>query len=66
MKPTRKTQPFRVGPRMPGASLTAMSRGKTFGGANPQDAQRAAFLVSAGKRRGRAARKPRVPRKPRG
>lgn len=66
MKPTRKTQPFRVGPRMPGASLTAMTRGRTFGGMNSQDAKRAAFLVDAGKRKGRAVRKPRVHRKPRG
>lgn len=66
MKPTRRTQPYRVGPRSPGASLTAMTRGKAFGGMNPQDIKRAAYLVDAGKRKGRAARKPRVHRKPRG
>lgn len=65
MKPTRRSQPYRVGARSPGAALTAMTKGRTAGGLNPKDAERAAFLTNAG-RSARAGRKPRVHRKPRG
>jgi len=63
MKPTRMTQPYRAGARMPGAALLAMAKGTTAGGANPKDAERAAFMVDAAKKA--SGRKHRVHRKPR-
>lgn len=41
MKPTRKTQPHRKGPRRPTIALTNMKRGRTVFGQNPMDAKRA-------------------------
>ena len=67
MKPTRKTQPYRQGPRSPGQALNAMTRGRTAGGMNPADVKRAGFLIAAGKQAqsGRVARPKRAPRPPR-
>ena len=65
MKPTRTTQPYRKGARHPGAALTAMLRGRTMGGWNPKDTERAQFLVRAGGRRKRPARPQRPARPPR-
>lgn len=49
-------QPYRKGPRMPGAALSAMLRGKPYYLPNPQDAKRK--MVKATHRRRR--RPPRV------
>ena len=57
MKPTRQTQPYRQGARHPGPALNAMLRGRTFGGWNPKDVERAAFLR-------RAAVRPKRPTRP--
>lgn len=63
MQPTRRTQPYRQGPRQPGAALDAMLRGSGVAGWNPIDTHRAGFLIAAGKRReGRPGRPPRPPR----
>lgn len=51
-------QPYRQGPREPGAALTNMLRGRTLYGYNPKDAERGAALR-------RAARKARPDRPPR-
>jgi hypothetical protein len=65
VKPTRSTQPYRSGPRQPGAALTAMLKGRTAGGQNPADTTRAAALIAAGKRTKRPARPVRPQRPPR-
>lgn len=57
MKSTRQTQPYRKGARVPGPALTAMLRGRTTGGWNPIDSQRAMFLT--GERR-----RPKRPQRP--
>jgi hypothetical protein len=63
VKSTRATQPYRQGPRMPGAALNAMLKGHTAGGYNPADAKRAGYLIAAGKKMaGRPSRKPRTQR----
>jgi hypothetical protein len=64
VKPTRLTQPYRLGSinRHPGAALTAMTKGRTLSGFNPQDIRRAAFLMGAGKQASRMKRPPRTPR----
>lgn len=61
MKPTRATQPYRRGARMPGAALTAMLRGRSGAGWNPMDAQRDAQSLKL--LTGRPKRPPR-PRRP--
>jgi hypothetical protein len=43
MKPTRKTQPYRKGPRTPGIVLTNMKRGRTLFGQHPSDGARKAM-----------------------
>jgi hypothetical protein len=48
---TRRSQPFRQGPRVPGVALDAMKRGRSASGSNPQDAVRA-FMSAAHGRRG--------------
>lgn len=54
---SRRQQPYRKGARNPGPALTAMTRGRTFSGFNPQDAQRnVQRLVKAGKGQQRGAR----------
>jgi hypothetical protein len=40
MVPSRRTQPFRKGPRAPSIVLTNMKRGRTVFGHNPMDAKR--------------------------
>jgi hypothetical protein len=61
VKSTRATQPYRQGPRMPGAALNAMLKGRTAGGYNPADAKRAGYLIAAGKKMaGRPSRKSRT------
>jgi hypothetical protein len=40
VKPTRATQPYRRGARVPGPALTAMLKGRTAASYNPQDAVR--------------------------
>lgn len=40
MKSTRRTQPYRKGARQPGATLTAMRRGRSLYGTNPMDNHR--------------------------
>lgn len=65
IQPTRRTQPYRVGPRMPGPALDAMLKGRTAHGMNVADVKRAGFLVDAAKRangRKRPARPQRPPR----
>jgi hypothetical protein len=63
---TRRTQPYRKGAREPGAALQAMTRGRTMGGYNPQDAARnVQRLMNAGKARKAAERTARPPRPPR-
>lgn len=68
MKANRGTQPYRKGPRAPGAALVAMLRGRTAGGFNSADTTRAAQAIKrAGERQhnARAARGSRPPRAPR-
>lgn len=40
MRSTRRTQPYRRGPRQPGLALSAMLRGATLHSYNPMDVQR--------------------------
>lgn len=62
MRPTRATQPYRKGPRQPGAALTAMLRGRTAGGHNPADVSRVAMLMRAkGKTKRRRPQRPERP-----
>jgi len=68
VRATRLTQPYRRGTRNPSPALTAMTRGRTFAGTNPQDLQRSVQrLMRAGKAKPhhRPARPPRPPRPPR-
>lgn len=61
---TRMTQPYRRGSsgRNPGAALTAMLKGRTAGGYNPQDQVRAnAKLLTRG---AKAKRRPDRPDRP--
>ena len=55
---SRRTQPYRRGARtrVPGGALSAMTRGRDFGGKNPQDVQRARQKAHRrrGRRRGRS------------
>jgi hypothetical protein len=51
MKPTRLTQPYRKGPRVPGQALTAMLKGRAANGTNPADVKRAGYLMAAGRRK---------------
>jgi len=37
---SRRTQPYRKGPRQPGQALTAMLKGRTASGFNPKDIER--------------------------
>lgn len=63
-----QAQPYRAGKgREPGAALTAMLKGRTAGGHNPQDiVRRTQVLMRASKKRtGRPARPKRPPRPPR-
>jgi hypothetical protein len=68
---SRLTQPYRKGARNPGPALTAMTRGRSFGGGNPKDLERSVQrLISAGMgktsaRPARPARPPRPQRPPR-
>jgi hypothetical protein len=39
MQASRLTQPYRRGTRNPSPALTAMTRGRTFAGTNPQQAK---------------------------
>jgi hypothetical protein len=61
VKPTRLTQPYRKGARVPGQALTAMLKGRAANGTNPADVKRAGYLMAAGRRK-RATRPPRPPR----
>jgi hypothetical protein len=64
MQASRLVQPYRRGTRNPSPALTAMTRGRTFAGTNPQDLTRAVQkLVREGKRKG--PRPPRPARPPR-
>jgi cobalamin biosynthesis protein CobD/CbiB len=54
---TRRSQPFRQGPRVPGVALDAMKRGRSASGSNPQDAVRA-FMSAARKRTSEASGAP--------
>lgn len=52
MRPSRTTQPFRAIPgREPGPVLSAMTRGRTLHGHNPQDLERATMLLAVARRR---------------
>ena len=51
MRPTRRTQPYRKGPRAPSPALTNMQRGKTLHGQNPQDVPRLASKKAAARKR---------------
>lgn len=53
VKPSRRTQPYRKGARMPGEALAAMTRGRQAGILNPADQRRALERMLAGMRRGR-------------
>jgi hypothetical protein len=67
MRATRHTQPYRKGNRTPTMALTAMLRGRTAGGWNPQDITRMAQKLSNASpaRSQRPARPPRPQRPPR-
>lgn len=53
MRPSRRTQPYRKsGARAPSATLSAMQKGRTAAGHNPQDIKRLA-VKRAGQRRRR-------------
>jgi hypothetical protein len=63
---SRRAQPYRKGNplRVPGAALTAMTRGRSASGWNPKDLERNMQMLSkASKRPGRPARPPR-PKRP--
>lgn len=65
---SRRTQPYRKGPRQPGAALNAMLKGRTASGHNPKDLERnVQRLVREGKRKrpARPARPERPQRPPR-
>jgi hypothetical protein len=62
VKPSRRTQPYRAGARHPGGALTAMTRGRTFGGYNPKDLERRVAMLTRKRRDKRGPRQPRVPR----
>lgn len=52
---TRLVQPYRKGARNPSPALTAMTRGRSFSGNNPQDLTRAVQrMMRAAKQGGRA------------
>lgn len=58
MRSTRRSQPYRKGHalRRHGRALSAMTRGRTLYGKNPQDARRL-FKKRAGRRRRKSVRK---------
>jgi hypothetical protein len=57
VKATRLTQPYRRGTRNPGPALTAMTKGRTYAGTNPQDLTRSVQkLIRAGGGRGTGPR----------
>ena len=64
MKPSRTTQPYRQGPRVPTMALQAMRKGRTAGGFNMADIWRDAQKLgrAKGKSTARPARPPRPPR----
>jgi len=51
MRPTRRTQPYRKGPRPPSPQLKAMQRGRTLYGQNPADISRLATKRATQRRR---------------
>jgi hypothetical protein len=65
MRATRLVQPYRRGTRNPSPALTAMTRGRTFAGTNPQDLRRAAQrLIRAGQGTKRSPYRPARPTRP--
>jgi hypothetical protein len=60
---TRRSQPYRQGPRVPGVALDAMKRGRSASGSNPQDAVRA-FMSAAKKRTSKRPDRPPRPERP--
>jgi hypothetical protein len=57
VKATRLTQPYRRGTRNPSPALTAMTKGRTYAGTNPQDLTRSVQkLIRAGGGRGTGPR----------
>lgn len=61
---TRKTQPYRKGARVPGAALSAMLKGRTAGGYNPQDSQRQAVKLLTRSRKKKTVDRPDRPPRP--
>jgi hypothetical protein len=62
---SRMVQPYRKGSRNPSPALTAMLRGRSFSGGNPQDQVRAVQrLIRAGKGKQHRPARPVRPERP--